>query len=64
MTTNLSDGKANVPMRTHGHIQRSLPPNQPSELSDEQRRAGDAQGHQRQWVDHRFYKGQPGSDAW
>lgn len=35
---------------------------QPSELGDEQRRAGDAQGHQRQRVDHGFNEGQPGGD--
>lgn len=44
----------------HAHLN----PHWPFKLGDEQRCAGDAQGHQRQRVDHWFHKGQPSGNAW
>lgn len=54
------DTQTRPEIKVHWH----LPPHWPFKLGDEQHCAGDAQGHERQRVDNRLHKGQPGGDAW
>ena len=43
---------------------KKKPVHEPFQLSDEQYGAGDAQGHEWQWVDDGFDEGQPSGDPW